>query len=316
LSEKSEIKLFAGTGNPQLCHAIADWLDIPLGEVEIDRFADGETYVQYKESVRGTDAFIIQPTCPPVDRNLVELLILIDAMRRASAQRITAVVPYFGYARQEKKVRPREAITAKLIADVLTAAGADRVIAMDLHADAIQGFFNIPLDHLTALGHFAEYLKKKNLENVVIVSPDEGRVKQARMLVRKLNAPLAVGYKHHEFHGHTEITDLAGDVEGKIPVILEDMITTGGSIIECVNALVDHGAKPEIYVAATHGVLAGNAVDRLNDHPAIAEVVVTDSVPLPKENERPKIKVLSIAELFGEAIRRVNLDLSITSLFD
>ncbi len=316
MREKTEIKLFAGTGNPKLGQEIADWLKLPLGDVRITRFSDGETYVQYEESVRGADAFIIQPTCPPVDTNLVELLILIDAMRRASADRITAVLPYFGYARQEKKDRPREAITAKLIADVLTAAGADRIITMDLHADAIQGFFNIPLDHLTARGMFADYFQHKNLENVVIVSPDEGRVKQARKLVRQLNAPLAVGYKFHEDHGHTEITDLAGDVRGKTPIILEDMITTGGSIIECVNTLVDHGCKPEIYVAATHGVLTLNAVDRLNDHPAIAEVVVTDSVPLSADRMRPKITQLSVASLFGEAIHRVNQDMSVSSLFD
>ncbi len=316
MREKTEIKVFAGTGNPALCRSIADWLELPLGEVEIARFADGETYVQYKESVRGADAFIIQPTCPPVDTNLVEMLILIDALRRASADRITAVLPYFGYARQEKKDRPREAITAKLIADVLSAAGADRIIALDLHADAIQGFFNIPLDHLTARGMFADYFEQKALENVVIVSPDEGRVKQARKLVRQLNAPLAVGYKHHEHHGHTEVTDLAGDVRGKTPIILEDMITTGGSIIECVEALIARGAKPEIYVAATHGVLAANAVDRLQDHPAICEVIVTDSIPLPPDRQRPKIKQITIAPMLGEAIRRVNLDMSITSLFD
>ena len=316
MREKTEIKLFAGTGNPKLCRDIAGWLGLPLGNVRIDRFSDGETYVQYKESVRGADAFIIQPTCPPVDTNLVELLILIDAMRRSSADRITAVLPYFGYARQEKKDRPREAITAKLIADVLTAAGADRIITMDLHADAIQGFFNIPLDHLTARGMFADYFQQKALENVVIVSPDEGRVKQARKLVRQLNAPLAVGYKHHEMHGHTEITDLAGDVAGKTPIILEDMITTGGSIIECVRTLVDHGCKPEIHICATHGVLTNDAVDRLNDHPAIAEVIITDSIPLAPEKRRPKITQLSVAAMFGEAIHRVNQDMSVSSLFD
>jgi ribose-phosphate pyrophosphokinase len=311
-----DLKLFAGTANPALCVAIADVLRLPLGEVKISRFADGETYVQYKESVRGTDAFIVQPTCPPVDNNLVELLIHMDALRRASAGRITAVLPYFGYARQEQKDRPRAPITAKVVSDILVTAGANRVITMDLHAGAIQGFFNIPLDHLTSLGLFAEYFKKKALQNVVVVSPDEGRVKQARLMVRKLDAPLAVGYKHHEDHGHTEITHLVGDVEGKVPIILEDMITTGGSIIECVDALVKHGAKPEIYVAASHGILAGNAVDRLNDHPAIAEVVVTDSVPLAPEKQRPKIKQLSVAPLFGEAIRRAHEDESITSLFD
>lgn len=316
VSEPPELKLFAGTGHPELCQAIAGCLNRPLGDVQIERFSDGETYVQYKESVRGTDAFIIQPTCPPVDSNFVELLILMDAMRRASAHRITAVLPYFGYARQEKKDRPREAITAKLIADILTASGADRVITLDLHADAIQGFFNIPVDHLTALGMFAEYFAEKDLKNVVIVSPDEGRVKQARKLVRRLDAPLAVGYKHHETHGHTEITQLAGDVAGKTPIILEDMITTGGSIIECVDALLEHGANPEIYVAATHGILAANAVNRLNDHPAIAEVVVTDSVPLAPEKRRGKIKQLSVASMLAEAIRRVNQDESVSSLFD
>lgn len=316
VSDRPELKLFAGTGHLKLGRAIADWLEIPLGDVKIERFPDGETYVQYQESVRGADAFIIQPTCEPVDSNLVELLLLVDALRRASADRITAVMPYFGYARQEKKDRPREAIAAKLVADILTASGADRVIALDLHADAIQSFFNIPLDHLTALGMFADYFIAKKLNNVVIVSPDEGRVKKARGLVRRLNAPLAVGYKHHAFHGHTEITDLAGDVKGKIPIIIEDMITTGGSVIECVDALIEHGAQPEIYVAATHGVLAANACDRLNDHPAIAEILITDSVPLPAEKQRPKIRQLSVAPILGESIRRVNQDLSITSLFD
>jgi len=316
VNEKTELKIFAGTGNRMLGQAIADRLDLPLGDVKIERFPDGETYVQYQESVRGADVFIIQPTCHPVDSNLMELLLLVDALNRASADRITAVMPYFGYARQEKIDRPREAIGAKLVADILTAAGADRVIALDLHADAIQSFFNIPLDHLTALGMFSDYFLAKNLENVVIVSPDEGRVKKARGFVRRLNAPLAVGYKHHAFHGHTEITDLAGDVHGKIPIIIEDMITTGGSIIKCVDALIEHGAQPEIYVAATHGVFAGQAVDRLNDHPALAEVVITDSVPLPDEKKRPKIKQLSVAPILAESIRRVNMDLSITSLFD
>jgi ribose-phosphate pyrophosphokinase len=310
------MRLFSGTGNPDLSVAIAEQLSIDLGSLKISRFADGETYVKFNESVRGTDAFIIQPTCPPVDVNLVELLILIDALRRASADRITAVLPYYGYARQEKKDRPREAITAKLIADIITAAGADRVIALDLHADAIQGFFNIPLDHLNATVMFADYFRKKNLKDLVIVSPDEGRVKKARKLVSLLDAPLAVGYKHHPEHQITEITDIAGDVRGKTPMIVEDMITTGGSIIECVNALLANGCKPEIYVAATHGVLAANAVDRLQNHEAIAEVVITDSVPLPLEKQRSKITVCSVAGLLAEAIRRVNQDESVTSLFD
>lgn len=310
------MRLFSGTGNPALTQAVAAELGMDLGRLKISRFADEETYVAFDESVRGTDAFILQPTCPPVDTNLVELLILIDALRRASADRITAVIPYYGYARQEKKDRPREAITAKLIADIITTSGADRVIAVDLHADAIQGFFNIPLDHLTALRTFANYISTLDLQNMIVVSPDEGRVKQARKLVTMLGVPLAVGYKHHPEKMVTEITDIAGDVRGKTCVILEDMITTGGSIIECVNALVDNGAKQEIYVCASHGVLAGNAVDRLQDHPAIAEVIVTDSIPLPASKQRSKVKQVSIAPLLAEAIRRVNQDLSVTSLFD
>jgi ribose-phosphate pyrophosphokinase len=309
------MRLFSGTGNPELSKAIAASLDLPLGDLKIKRFADGETYVKFEESVRGTDAFILQPTCPPVDQNLVELLILIDALRRASADRITAVLPYYGYARQEKKDAPREAITAKLIADIITAAGADRVIALDLHADAIQGFFNIPLDHLTTVGMFAEYYRGLGLKDLVIVSPDEGRVKKARKLVHLLDAPLAVGYKHHPELQQTEITDIAGDVEGKTPIIIEDMITTGGSVIECVNALLDRGANPGIHIAATHGVLAASAVERLQDHEGIAEVVVTDSVPVPIEKRQSKIKVISVAHLFAEAIRRVNQDESVTSLF-
>jgi ribose-phosphate pyrophosphokinase len=241
---------------------------------------------------------------------------MMDALRRASADRITAVIPYYGYARQEKKDRPREAITAKLIADIMTTAGAGRVIALDLHADAIQGFFNIPVDHLTAISIFADYIRKQNLKDMIIVSPDEGRVKQARKLVRMLGAPLAVGYKHHPEKEVTEITDIAGDVRGKTPVIIEDMITTGGSIVECVNALIKNGANHEVHVCATHGVLVGPALERLQNHEAIAEVVVSDSIPLPESSRRPKIKQVSIAPLLAEAIHRVNQDMSVTSLFD
>jgi ribose-phosphate pyrophosphokinase len=311
-----QMRLFAGSGNPELAASIAKRLNVQLGDVKITKFADGETYVKFEESVRGTDAFIIQPTCPPVDSNLVELLIMIDALRRASAHRITAVLPYYGYARQEKKDRPREAITAKLIADIITASGADRVVALDLHADAIQGFFNIPLDHLTSISIFADYFRKNPIKDLVIVSPDEGRVKKARKLVSLLGAPLAVGYKHHPEHQVTEVTDIAGDVRGRRPLIIEDMITTGGSIVEAVNALVANGCIPEIRVAATHGILARDAADRLQNHPAIAEVIITDSVPLPDDKKRPKIKVVTVADLLAEGIRRVNQDQSVTSLFE
>lgn len=311
----SGMKLFSGTGNPSLANEIADHLDLELGRLRISRFADGETYVKFDESVRGVDAFIIQPTCPPVDTNLVELLILIDALRRASADRITAVIPYYGYARQEKKDAPREPITAKLIADILAASGADRVITMDLHADAIQGFFNIPVDHLTAISMFTHYFQDKGLENIVVVSPDEGRVKKVRKVVTRLNAPLAVGYKHHPGHGVSEVTHLAGDVSGKTPIIIEDIISTGGSILECVDALLKHGCKPEIYVAATHGVLVGPAYERLS-RKEIKEVIVTNTIPVPEENRPANLKILSVAPLFAEAIRRVHENESINSLFD
>lgn len=311
----SGMKLFSGTGNPALAKEIADGLDLELGRLRISRFADGETYVKFDESVRGVDAFVIQPTCPPVDTNLVELLILIDALRRASADRITAVIPYYGYARQEKKDAPREPITAKLVADILATSGADRVITMDLHADAIQGFFNIPVDHLTAISMFTNYFQNKGLEDIVVVSPDEGRVKKVRKVVTRLNAPLAVGYKHHPGHGVSEVTHLAGDVSGKIPIIIEDIISTGGSIIECVDALLKHGCKEEIYVAATHGVLVGPAYERLA-RKEIKEIIVTNTIPVPEKGRLDKVKILSVAGLFGEAIRRVHENESINSLFD
>lgn len=308
------LKLFAGTANRPLAEKIAKHLGRELGDLTIDRFSDGECYVKFKESVRGVDAFVIQPTCPPVDTNLVELLILIDALRRASAASITAVVPYYGYARQEKKDAPREPITAKLVANILTAAGADRIVTMDLHAGAIQGFFDIPVDHLSSISLISNYFKEKALDDVVLVSTDEGRVKTVRQVSSRLKAPIAVGYKFHPEHKKTEVTHLAGDVKGKTPIIIEDIINTGGSINECVDALLAHGCKPEIYIAATHGVLTGPAFERLS-RPEIKEVVITDTLPRPV-GKLDSLKVLSVAPVFGEAIRRVHADESITSLFD
>ncbi len=311
-----DLKVFAGTANPALARAVADWLEQPLGQLSIRHFTDGETYVKFEESVRGTDAYVIQPTCPPVDTHLMELLICLDALRRASAARITAVMPYYGYARQEKKDAPREPITAKLIADLIQTAGANRVMCMDLHADAIQGFFNIPVDHLTAINLLTDYFERKQLKDIVVVSPDEGRVKKTRKVMAALSAPLAVGYKHHPGKDITEVTHLAGDVKGRTPIIIEDMVTSGGSMIEAVDALLEHGCNPNIHIACTHGVFASNAVERLTSRPEIAEIVTTDTVPLPPEKQHPKIKVLSVAQLFGEAIHRANNDESITSLFD
>jgi len=323
MSTGNDLKLFAGTANRQLADSISKYLQIPLGRLRIRRFSDGECYVKFEESVRGVDAFIIQPTCPPVDTNLMELLVLIDALKRASARSITAVIPYYGYACQEKKDAPREPITAKLVADILTAAGARRVVTMDLHAGAIQGFFDIPVDHLTAVPTFAQYFASKGLEDMIFVSPDEGRAKHVRQVSSRVGAPLAVGYKFHPdsvldnddgtSQPATSLTHIAGDVKGKTPIIIEDMIRTGGSIVECVDALLLHGCKPEIYVAATHGLLTGSCFDKLS-MPEIREIVVTDTIPM-RSGALDKVKVLSVSSLFAEAIRRVHEDKSITSLF-
>jgi ribose-phosphate pyrophosphokinase len=306
--------VFAGSAHPELSRDIARHLDVELGDLKITRFADSEIYVKFEQSVRGTEAFIIQPTCQPIDSNLLELLILIDALKRASAEMITVVLPYYGYARQEKKDAPREPITAKLIANLLTTAGAQRIVAMDLHADAIQGFFDIPVDHLTAVPIIADYLAEKHLENVVVVSPDEGRVKKVRKIASRLRVPLAVGYKVHPEHGVSEITGLAGDVRGKTCIVYDDMISTGGSINEIVNALLANGANPEITVACTHAVLAGPAVERLS-RPEIKELIVTDTIPVPPEKRSAKTTVLSTAPLFAQAIRRIWTDESVSSLF-
>jgi ribose-phosphate pyrophosphokinase len=313
--DRAPMTLFSGTANRELASNVARHLGITLGDLKITRFPDSELYVKFEESVRGTDAFLLQPTCAPIDANLLELLILIDALRRASARSITCVVPYYGYARQEKKDRPREPITAKLIANLLTTAGADRIVAMDLHSDAIQGFFDIPVDHLTAVNVVADYLAEKNLENVAVVSPDEGRVKKLRRFANKLSAPLAVGYKFHPEHGVSEISGLAGDVRGKTCIIYDDIISTGGSINEIVDTLLEHGALPEIYVACTHAVLAGPAVERLS-RPEIKELIITDTIPLAPEKKIQKVTILSVADLFAEAIRRIWLDDSVSSLFD
>jgi ribose-phosphate pyrophosphokinase len=313
-SARAPMKLFAGTANPALAAAVAEQLGVPLGGLQITRFPDSELYVKFEESVRGTDVFVLQPTCPPIDSNLMELLVLVDALRRASAHRITCVLPYYGYARQEKKDAPREPITAKLIANLLTTAGADRIVAMDLHADAIQGFFDIPVDHLTSIRVISEYLAGKRLEDVVVVSPDEGRVKKVRRIAGRLHAPLAVGYKVHPDHGVSALTHLAGDVRGKTCIVYDDIISTGGSINEVVDALLENGAQPEITVACTHPVLAGPAVERLS-RPEIQELIVTDTIPLGPEKRSQKTTVLSVSQLFSEAIQRIWSEESVSSLF-
>lgn len=315
MSSRAPLALFAGTANQDLSAAIARHLGISLGGLQITRFPDSEIYVKFEESVRGKDCFLVQPTCAPIDANLLELLILIDALKRASARRITAVLPYYGYARQEKKDRPREPITAKLIADLLRTAGIDQVVAMDLHADAIQGFFDGPVDHLTAIPILTDYLASKDYSDLCIVSPDEGRVKTIRKIASRLDAPLAVGYKYHPAHGVSEISGLAGNVQGKTCIVYDDIISTGGSINEIVDTLLAHGARPEITIACTHPVFAGKAIERLS-RPEIKEVIVTDTIPLPADRWIPKITVLSVAGLFAEAIQRIWSDNSVSSLFD
>jgi ribose-phosphate pyrophosphokinase len=312
------MKLFCGSANSELAEAIVAHLGIELGRATIKRFPDSEMYIKFEESVRGTDCFLLQPTCAPIELHLLELLMMMDALKRASAESVTVVLPYYGYARQERKAAPREPITARLIADLLMTAGADRIVAIDLHADAIQGFFDIPVDHLTAVGIIADYLVRKGYagnDDVVVVSPDEGRVKSVRRIAGRLSAPLAVGYKVHPEHGVSAITGLAGDVRGKRCIVYDDIISTGGSIVEIIDALLAAGARNEIVVTCTHAVLAGPAIERLK-HPAIAELVITDTLPFPPEKHLPTITRLSVAPLFAEAIQRIWTDESVSSLFD
>lgn len=311
----NHMKLISGTANPELAQKISEYLATPLVQTKITRFSDGEVFVEIKENVRGADVFIIQPTCPPVNENLVELLIMVDAARRASARRITAVIPYYGYARQDRKTAPRTPITAKLVANVIVVAGARRVLTMDLHAGQIQGFFDIPVDHLYAMPVFLEYLKDKfRGEEIVIVSPDAGGVERAREYAKRLNATMAIVDKRRPRPNESEVMNIIGDVKDKIAVIIDDMIDTAGTICKAASAIMDRGAK-EVYAIATHPVLSGPAVERLAQSP-IKEVVVSDTIPLREEAQRlDKIKVLSVSKLLGEAIRRIHTDDSISSLF-
>lgn len=309
------LRLFSGTANLPFSEKIAECLGTTLSPVDIHRYRDGECYVSYQESVRGADCYVIQSCCPPVDVNIMEMLIMMDALRRTSVSRITAVIPYFGYARQEKKEHPREPITAKLVADLIVAAGAQRVMTLELHAAAIQGFFNFPVDHLSTLRAFTEYFAKLKGRDLVLVSADEGGVKKVRKVAGVLGAPIAVGYKHRPSHDRSELTQLAGEVKDKVPIIIEDMITTGGSITNAVDALLMAGARPEIYVAAAHGILVGPAIERLS-RPEIAELVVTDTVPIPPEKRFDRMTILSMADLFAQAILRSNNDESVSSLFE
>jgi ribose-phosphate pyrophosphokinase len=309
------MKLFTGTSNPQLGREIADYLGVALGGREISRFANGEIYVKFTESIRGADVFVIQSFSDNLNDGIMELLIMIDALKRASAGRITAVLPYYCYARQEKKSMPREPITARMFADILSAVGVERVVTMDLHAPAIQGFFNIPVDHMTALPMLAQYIKEKQLNDGVIIAPDAGSVKKAEKLAARLELPLGVMYKRRPAPNVAEMSFFIGEVKDKTPIIIDDMVDTAGSIMQVVEALVERGAKPEIHLLTTHGIFSPPAVERLS-HPAIREIVVTNTIPLPPHKTLPKMTVISVASLLGDAIRRVHQDISVSVLFD
>ncbi|AJE02630.1 ribose-phosphate pyrophosphokinase [Geobacter pickeringii] len=310
-----KIKIFSGNSNPSLAEKICANLGLPLGKANVKTFSDGEVMVEIGENVRGRDTYVVQSTCAPTNNNLMELLIMMDALKRASAATITAVIPYYGYARQDRKVAPRTPITSKLVADLVTTAGADRVVTVDLHAGQIQGFFNIPVDNLYAAPVILENLKQRFPDNgIVMVSPDAGGTERARAFAKRLGCTLAVIDKRRTGPNVAEVMHLIGDVKDKTAIILDDMIDTAGTLTQAARALKEHGART-IYACATHGVLSGPAIDRINDSD-IEAVVITDTVPLGEKAERTsKVKVLTVAELLAEAIRRIHVDESVSSLF-
>ncbi len=306
-----KLSVFSGNAHKQLAEDICKHLGIPLGDALVTRFSDGEVRVKINENVRGKDVFVVQPTCPPTNDNLMELLIMIDALKRASAKRITAVMPYYGYARQDRKDQPRVPITAKLVANLLTVAGANRVLTMDLHAGQIQGFFDIPVDNLYAINVFISYLKDMNISDLTIVSPDVGGIKMARAYAKKMSAGLAIVDKRRVDADQAEVMNILGEVKGKNLVIIDDIVATGGSLIEAANALKKAGAK-QIYAMVTHGVLAGNAYKKIEES-ELTTLFVSDTIP---QKDHPKIKVISVAWLLAEAIKRIHWEVSISCLFD
>jgi len=312
-----DLVLMAGRANPALSQEIAAALSLPLVQSEVSQFSDGEVFVQVNENVRGLDVFVLQPTCPPVNQNLMELLIMIDSLRRASASRITAVLPYYGYGRQDRKVQPRVPITAKLVADLITAAGAHRVLTMDLHAAQIQGFFNIPVDHLFAapvlLGHFRDRMSEGSWQDVVVVSPDAGGVERARAFAKRLGTSLAIMDKRRTGINEAQIMHVIGEVKDQDTILLDDMIDTAGTIDQAALALKAAGAR-RVIAACTHPVLSGPAMDRL-EKSIIDEVVVTNTIPVREHPARKKITVLTVAPLLGEAIKRIHTETSVSSLF-
>ncbi len=309
-----KLKIFSGSANPELAKEICEYLGLPLGEALIGRFNNGEVQVMIEESVRGKDVFIIQPTSQPADENLMELLVMIDACRRASARHITAVVPYYGYARQDRKTRGREPITAKLVADLLETAGATRLVTIDLHAGQIQGFFNVPVDHLAGASRLARYINEKNMEDICVVSPDLGGVTRARDLADRVGAAIAIIEKKRPEPGVAKVMNLIGSVEGKNCIIVDDIVDTAGSLVEGAKALKEFGAK-SVMACITHAVLTDPACERIANS-NIKELVVTNTIRVPDEKKIDNVTVLSIAPLLGEAIMRIYHDVSVSKLFD
>jgi ribose-phosphate pyrophosphokinase len=310
----NKLKLITCNSNPKLAAEIADWIGLPLCHSEVIRFSDGEIQIQLDESVRGCDVYVIQSTCAPVNDHLMELLIMVDALKRASAKTINVVIPYYGYARQDRKSRPRDPITAKLVANLIEKAGADRLISLDLHAMQIQGFFDIPVDHLVGVPILAQYFRGKELEDVVVVSPDHGGVVRARRLADDLSAPLAIIDKRRPAPNISEVMNIIGEIEGKTCILIDDIIDTAGTIVLAANALMEGGAK-SIYACCTHPVLSGPAMERLDKAP-IHELIVMNTIPITHPNPTSKIKILSVAPLVGEAIILVHEELSVSKLFE
>src|ERR1700723_1435801 len=309
-----KFKIFCGTANPQLADEVCQFLGMQRGQAQVTRFADGEAYVQIQENVRGADVFVMQPTCRPVDGHLMELLLMIDALKRASARRITAVMPYFGYARQDRKDKPRSPISSKLVADLLTTAGAHRALIVDLHTPQLQGFFNIPVDHLFASPVLVDHFRKLNLPNLTVVSPDAGGVERARFFAKKVDAALAIVDKRRVEMNVAEVMHVIGDVKGRTCLIIDDLIHTAGTTVKTATALLENGAT-SVYACASHAVLSGPAVDNIHNS-AIEHVVITNTIPLtPEAQSESKIIVLSIAGLIGRAIQSIHEETSVSKLF-
>jgi ribose-phosphate pyrophosphokinase len=312
---RNGIRLLTGNAHRTLASRVSDYIGIPLTDATVNTFSDGEITVQINENIRGCDVFVIQPTCFPVNHNIMELLLIIDALKRASAKRITAVVPYYGYARQDRKVQPRVPISSKLVADLLTSAGTNRLITIDLHAAQIQGFFNIPVDHLYASPVLYDYIKKSKFDDLVIVSPDAGGVERARSFAKRLDASLAIVDKRREAANVSKVMHVIGNVKDRDVIILDDMIDTAGTIAQAAQALHDNGAK-KVCAATSHGVLSGPAIERVNNS-VLQEVITTDTIPLDEKAKAcSKLTVLSVSKLLGEAIKRIHEESSVSSLFD